>query len=137
MGTIRRRDMFDTWRACAEAINAVVPDMAVSFADVGESALLPSWISHFGGAGVFIDHDTVEWIKQSTTAFYSWHWYGNPKSATDAAKNAQAIGDAWNVPTFATEFGSCDAWRAATAANISHTYWHYSSYCTTGPAFGN
>ena len=28
-------------------------------------------------------------------------------------------------------------WKAATAANISHAYWHYSAYCTTGAAFGN
>ena len=27
--------------------------------------------------------------------------------------------------------------NAAKAANISHSYWHYSSYCTTGPWFGD
>ena len=31
----------------------------------------------------------------------------------------------------------CSTWKAAAAANISHSYWHYSSYCTTGPDFGN
>merc|ERR1712203_1218605 len=51
-------------------------------------------------------------------------------------KNMQAISAAWNVPTFATETG-CDHFDAAAAANISHSYWHYSSYCNTGPCFGN
>ena len=34
---------------------------------------------------------------------------------------------------------TCDthALALAQAANISLSYWHYSSYCTTGPAFGN
>ena len=41
------------------------------------------------------------------------------------------------VPSFATEFMSCELWSAAQAAGISHSYWHYSSYCTTGPDFGN
>ena len=40
------------------------------------------------------------------------------------------------VPTFGTELG-CDQFDAAAAANISHSYWHYSCYCDTGPAFGN
>lgn len=62
---------------------------------------------------------------------------GNPSSATTAANNVLALMKEWNVPSFAAEFGSCDAWRAAAAANLSHSYWHYSSYCTTGPSFGN
>ena len=41
------------------------------------------------------------------------------------------------MPSFATEFMGCSTWKAAAAANISHSYWHYSSYCTTGPDFGN
>ena len=36
------------------------------------------------------------------------------------------------MPTFATEFSDCKAWKSAAKYNISHTYWHYSSYCTTG-----
>ena len=84
-----------------------------------------------------IDHETLAWIRASTTTFYAWHWYGEPSSATQAATNVLAIMADWNVPSFATEFGSCDAWRAAAAANLSHSYWHYSSYCTTGPSFGN
>ena len=43
----------------------------------------------------------------------------------------------WRVPSFATEFMGCSVWRATAAANISHSYWHYSAYCTTGPSFGD
>eukprot|EP00294_Goniomonas_avonlea_P006034 CAMPEP_0114564094 /NCGR_PEP_ID=MMETSP0114-20121206/13500_1 /TAXON_ID=31324 /ORGANISM="Goniomonas sp, Strain m" /LENGTH=451 /DNA_ID=CAMNT_0001750065 /DNA_START=33 /DNA_END=1388 /DNA_ORIENTATION=+ len=135
--TIRRREMFDTWRAVAEAINTIIPDMSVSVADVGEGAVLPAWLIDLFGAGELIDRATVDWIKQSKTVFYSWHWYGNPKSAQEAVRNVLALSSDWDIPSFATEFGSCEAWRAAAAANISHTYWHYSSYCNTGPAFGN
>jgi hypothetical protein len=51
-------------------------------------------------------------------------------------KNMQAITKEWNVPTFGTETG-CSHFDAAAKANISHSYWHYSSYCNTGPSFGN
>ncbi len=135
--TIRRRDMFDTWRAVTEAVNEVIPDMSVSITDTGEGAVLPAWVDDIAGAGIDIDKDTVEWIKQSETVFYSWHWYGEPKDATDAVKNVQALTEQFDCPSFATEFGSCSAWQAARDANISHTYWHYSSYCDTGPSFGN
>ena len=74
--TIERKRMFQTWRACAEAINAVVPDMAVSISDIGEGAVLPAWVTKIGGGGIDIDHETLEWIKSSTTIFYAWHWYG-------------------------------------------------------------
>ena len=74
--TIRRRDMFQTWRAVAEAVNAVVPDMAVSLSDVGEGAVLPAWVTEHAakGAGVAIDQETVDWIKNSSTLYYAWHW---------------------------------------------------------------
>ena len=42
--TIRRKDAFNTWRACAEAINEVIPDMSVSICDVGEGPVIPSWV---------------------------------------------------------------------------------------------
>eukprot|EP00035_Acanthoeca_spectabilis_P019869 m.429993 g.429993 ORF g.429993 m.429993 type:complete len:452 (-) comp17104_c0_seq1:443-1798(-) len=135
--TIIRNEAFDTWRACAEAINAVIPDMSVAICDTGEGAVLPAWVDKVIGGGIAIDPATVAWIKQATTLFYAWHWYGDPKNVDDAVKNVQAIGSEWNVPTFATEFGSCEAWTAAEQANISHLYWHYSSYCNTGPWFGN
>jgi len=135
--SIHRRHMYQTWRACAEAINAVIPDMSVSLADLGEGAVLPAWAVDLGGGFIDIDAETERWIKQSSTVFYAWHWYGNPASAADAVKNAQAIMIKWNVPSFETEFWSCDGWRAARAANISTSYWHYSAYCNTGPAFGD
>ena len=49
----------------------------------------------------------------------------------------KAVQKNWNIPSFSTEAGGCDWWNACAAANISHSYWHYSSYCTTGPDFGN
>ena len=33
---IFRREMYDTWKESAEAINSVIPDMSVSIADTGE-----------------------------------------------------------------------------------------------------
>lgn len=135
--TIRRKAMFDTWRACAEAINDVIPDMSVSLADTGEGVLLPAWVEKLGLPGIEIDRSTLSWIKESKTVFLAWHWYGYPANAEDAVKSVQVLGQDWDIPTFATEFGSCEAWRAAANANISHMYWHYSSYCTTGPSFGN
>ncbi len=134
--TIRRGAMFDTWRAAADAILSVVPDMSVSLADVAEGAVLPEWIGEHN-AGIFISPSTEEWIKQSSNLFYAWHWYGAPADPNDAVKNVQAIGSSWNVPTYLTEFMSCDVWKAAADANISFSYWHYSSYCNTGYYFGN
>mmetsp|Transcript_110357 Transcript_110357/g.213717 ORF Transcript_110357/g.213717 Transcript_110357/m.213717 type:complete len:449 (-) Transcript_110357:123-1469(-) len=130
--SIRRRWMFDTWRACAEAINGVIPDMSVSIADVGEGSVLPSWVSKFTGGDEDISKETVDWIKNANTVFYAWHYGDIP---TDI-NNMKALSKEWNVPTFGTELG-CSHWDAAKAANISHSYWHYSAYCTTGPGFGN
>lgn len=165
--SIRRRSMFQTWRAAAEAINTVVPDMMVSLAaarcppmpsdglsgclltgsecpwlqvalaDTGEGAVLPAWAVRVGGGWLDIDRETEEWIKQATTVFYAWHWYGKPSDPADAVKNVLALSAKWNVPTFETEFFSCGGWNAARAANISTSYWHYSAYCNTGPPFGN
>lgn len=142
--SIKRRRMFETWKACAEEINSVVPDMSVSVADTGEGLLraivaahLPDWISkEFAREMRDLDVGIVSWIKSARTVFYSWHWYGAPASIEDAIKEAQAMGAQWDVPTFATEFMSCDLWRAAEAARISHSYWHYSDYCNTGREFG-
>lgn len=134
--SIYRGKMYDTWRACAEAINAIIPDMSVALADTGEGIVFPAWVDKFF-AGIDIDHDTVQWIKASSNVFYAWHWYGNPKDPSNAVSRALAIQKSWNVPSFATEFMDCRVWEAAAAANISHSYWHYSAYCTTGPAFGN
>jgi hypothetical protein len=134
---IGRQLMFDTWRAAAEAINGVLPDMSVGICDVGEVAAAPAWVTDVFGGVEGISHSTAEWIKHSTTLFYSWHWYGIPHNIEDAIKSAEAVSHAFNMPSFASEFSSCDVWNAAKNAGISHAYWHYSSYCTTGPAFGN
>mmetsp|Transcript_57769 Transcript_57769/g.159392 ORF Transcript_57769/g.159392 Transcript_57769/m.159392 type:complete len:443 (+) Transcript_57769:147-1475(+) len=142
--TIWRRDAFKTWRACAEAIVAVIPDSSVALADTGEGSVTPTWltsISSFLGGGITIDRDTLAWIKASSNVFYAWHWYGQPDSTDAAVKNAAAIMDGWDVPSFATEFMSCNAWNSAQGAGISTSYWHYSSYCNigsdSGAYFGN
>lgn len=106
--------------------------MSVSLADVGEGAVLPAWVTWLTGGTEVISRDTMRWIKASENVFYAWH-YGDGQQAV---KNMQAISKKWNVPTFATEVG-CDQFAAAAKANISHSYWHYSAYCNTGPAFGN
>jgi hypothetical protein len=105
--------------------------------DVGEGVLLPDWVVKIGLGGFDISAAALQWIKTSGTVFYAWHWYGLPSSAAEAVVYAEALGAKWGVPTFATEFMDCAAWEAAAAANVSRTYWHYSAYCTTGPAFGN
>jgi len=137
--SLRRQSMFDTWRAAADAIHAVIPDLAVSLQNLGEGTIVPAEIMERlpQGAGYLLDPDTVSWIRNSTSVFYAWHWYGSPASPDAAVANALAIGEDWDCPTFATEFMSCDVWRACEDAGISRTYWHYSSYCDTGPAFGN
>lgn len=136
--TIWRYHYYDTWRACAEAINAILPDMSVSLAEVGEaSGILPGWSVDIVGQWVDIRPSTLEWIKASKTLYKAWHWYGDPKDWKEAIKAAQAYSKDWNVPNFATEFMSCHLWNGLIDAGISHSYWHYSSYCTTGPSFGN
>ena len=105
-----RGAMYDTWRATAEAINAIIPDMSVSLSDIGEGAIIPHWLSNIRMAGIFISPSTIKWIKESQNLFYAWHWYGDPKDPNNAIKNALAVGKAWNVPTMLTEFMSCDIW---------------------------
>ena len=70
-------------------------------------------LSELGGAGVDIDHATVEWIKKSDNLFYAWHWYGDPSDPADAVKNVRALSKKWDLPSFLTEFMSCDAWHDA------------------------
>ena len=139
--TINRAGMYDTWRAVAEAATKIIPDLSVAICDTGEGAVLPGWlytlldlvpVPYFAPS-----KDTVDWIKASSNVFYAWHWYGSPKMPQDAVEHVKTIEKDWNVPSFATEFFSCSVWDATAKANISHSYWHYSSYCTTGPDFGN
>lgn len=148
--TIRRPLAFDTWRAAGEAVNAVIPDMAVSVMDTGEGVLLPSWLVNVTGGGGFISTDTLQWIKTARTVYYAWHWYGLPATPTEAVADAEALGESWGVPTIvrffvitranpvppsshplpppsstkATEYGDCVADKTFAAANVSRLYWH-------------
>ena len=74
--------------------------------------MLPAWVSELGGAGVDIDHATVEWIKESDNLFYAWHWYGDPSDPADAVKNVRALSGS-GTAGFLTEFMSCGAWHDA------------------------
>jgi len=47
------------------------------------------------------------------------------------------LSKAWDMPSYLTEMYDCPSWTATAAANVSHSWWHYSDYCTTGPSFGN
>lgn len=138
--SINRRDMYDTWRAVTEAVTKVIPDISVSIADTGEGAVLPGWVYELTDLlplpYLAPSKSTEEWIKQSSNVFYAFHWYGQPATPEEAIKNVHGIMRDWHVPSFATE-GFCSIWWAAKNASISHSYWHYSSYCNTGPDFGN
>eukprot|EP00660_Eupelagonema_oceanica_P002874 gene2874-12398_t len=70
--TVKRRHYMATWRACAEAINAVIPDMSVSIEDVGAGAIDPSFAMNVSGSEFLwaIDPDTEKWIEQADTVFY-------------------------------------------------------------------
>lgn len=48
----------------------------------------------------------------------------------------KALQKDWNISAMLTETMSCAAIRAAQEAGISWSYWHYSQYCNTDPAFG-
>ena len=138
--TIWRTSAFDTYREVGQAINSVIPDMSVSVCDVGEGAVIPDWVIRIVGGSELISAETLHWIKTAGTVFYPWHWYHIPLSPFDALHYATTLGASWGIPTFATEFSSasdCQLWNACVAANVSHFYWHYSAYCTTGPDFGN
>eukprot|EP00937_MAST-01D_sp_MAST-1D-sp2_P000256 g256.t1 len=133
--TIHREDYMDTWKACGDAINAVIPDASIAICDVGEASVLPGWLTTLTGSGFVISKDALDWIKSpASNVFYAWHYAQG--TTAQAIKNMQAISRKWDIPTFGTETG-CDQFDAAKHANISHSYWHYSSYCNTGPSFGN
>lgn len=139
--SINRRDMYDTWRAAAEAAIAVIPDISVAVADTGEGAVLPGWVDSIADLVplpfLTPSGSTVKWMQSSNNLFYAWHYYGTPSTVAAAVKNAQAVSSHWNMPSFLTEFMDCDAWTATATAGIGHSYWHYSSYCDTGAEFGN
>jgi hypothetical protein len=134
--TIQRGDAFDTWREAGTAVSAVIPDMSVSVADTGEAVVLPPWAVPTAG-DILISNVTLAWMRESPNVYLAWHWYGSPANASDAVADALALGARWGVPTLLTEFMDCAAWRAADTAGVGHLFWHYSAYCTTGPAFGS
>ena len=43
--SINRMDLYESWRAAAEAIHAIISDMSVSLTEIGESAEIPDWIT--------------------------------------------------------------------------------------------
>jgi len=53
--TIKRPVMFEAWVAVAKAVNAIIPDLSVSLADVGEGAVFPWWVTKFGGSAAIPD----------------------------------------------------------------------------------
>lgn len=122
--SIERQLMFDTWRACQEAINQVIPDMSVSIMDVEENGVVPAWVGVLPLPLIGINKATDAWIKNSTTLMYTWH-YGN---VPEVIIEVESVSLAWNLPTMGTELG-CEHMAAAKKAFISHLYWHYSSYC--------
>ena len=104
----------------------------MSICDVGEGSVPPDWVTELTGGFEDISADTEQYIKESNNLFYAWHYGSEPENID----NMQAISNKWQLPTFATETG-CAQFDAAKKANISHSYWHYSCYCNTGPSFGN
>lgn len=133
--SLRRALLFETWQAASDAIVAEVADMSVSISDLSEGAVIPAWAARLAGSAV-LPAATKAWLQRSTHLFYAWHWYGTPKDAAAAVKNVQSLGAKWGVASMLTETMSCDAIGAAEAANISWSYWHWSQYCDTAPAFG-
>ena len=129
---IYRWNMYDTWKQCNDEIVSVIHDMNVAIADVGEGAILPSWLS----PNIALSSRIINWLKTSNNLFYAWHWYGEPKNPADAIKNVQKIQNKWNMPSMLTETMSCDAINKAENSGISWSYWHYSQYCDTAPAYG-
>ena len=60
----------------------------MSFADIGEGAVIPNWVTKIIGGGETIDPETVAFFKKSKTSFYAWHWYGTVKTPEKAIENA-------------------------------------------------
>lgn len=135
--TIRRRWQFETSMAVADAILGVVPDASISISDIGESTVFPVWLMKLTGFRTDLPRDITQRIKNSNSFFYAWHYGKIP----EVIQRMEAVSELWNVPTFGTEL-TCAHFDAAIAAGISRSYWHYSMYCNTGPAwataaFGN
>ena len=120
-----RGNMYATWRAAAQAARKASPDIAVGVADTA-SAALPI-------RDVGLSDETVEWLMDGDDyLFYAFHWYGKPEAPEDAVANAIDMGERWGMPVHLTEFGGyggddygCRTQRAARAAGVGSSYWHY------------
>lgn len=122
---VRRWDLYELWKKCAEYIWNAVPNIAVGVADTGEAAL------NIGGLG--IRPETLRWLKSETRLFYAFHWYGTPPKQADAITNALSYSNEWDMPALLTEYMDCSVQILAEYAGIGWSYWHYSQYCDTYP----
>lgn len=52
--SINRMDLYESWRAAAEAIHAIISDMSVSLTEIGEAAEIPDWMTKWIGADLMI-----------------------------------------------------------------------------------
>ena len=72
-------------------------------------------------------------LRSEVTQFASRSQYGTPSTIKRAVQNAAKLAASWNMPALLTEYGGygsgCDNQRAATAAGIGSSYWHFSDYC--------
>mmetsp|Transcript_4606 Transcript_4606/g.8785 ORF Transcript_4606/g.8785 Transcript_4606/m.8785 type:complete len:348 (-) Transcript_4606:20-1063(-) len=121
--SIDRPDMYETWREIYEAVQEVLPGMAVSVQDTGQAALgirqLGLWPSQ------------MKWLRESEFLFYAFHLYALPKDPEKGIKNVAWFRDKWNMPALMTEFSSCDAKIPAAAQGIGWSFWEHSGFCDT------
>eukprot|EP00519_Triparma_laevis_P006704 CAMPEP_0182514210 /NCGR_PEP_ID=MMETSP1321-20130603/35332_1 /TAXON_ID=91990 /ORGANISM="Bolidomonas sp., Strain RCC1657" /LENGTH=381 /DNA_ID=CAMNT_0024721351 /DNA_START=220 /DNA_END=1365 /DNA_ORIENTATION=- len=126
---IERNLMYKTWQTAAEAVRVFSSDIAVGVADTANGALPIGDLD--------LREETVEWLTDGDQyLFYAFHWYGTPKTPDQAIDNAVSLGEKWGMPVHLTEFGGyggdsygCATQRAAKAAGVGSSYWHYSDYC--------
>ena len=133
--SFRRQAMFETWREAAEAIHAVIPDMAVGLADFGTGPgplALPAWTLRAAGVGWGLSSEIRQWIHGADYLFYAWHEHG---SAAANLASVSVVSEQWRVPLFGTELYSCEAWNASSLSGVSRAYWLYASYCDTAAEF--
>ena len=127
--SIFRNLMYKTWQAAAESIREFSSDIAIGVADTANGALPIGNLD--------LRKDTVEWLMTGDKhLFYAFHWYGTPDEPDAAINNAMSFGEKWGMPVHLTEFGGyggddygCKTQRAARAAGVGSSYWHYSDYC--------
>jgi hypothetical protein len=69
---VERWSMYETWRACHEAIRATGSDIAVGVMDTEQAALD---LGNFG-----IHEDTVKWLQSTDGLFYAFHYVARRES---------------------------------------------------------